>query len=70
MNFRKFIADYLLKEPQKPEIIKAPRQRGFRAALQSRFIQWLMPSGNNINIDLLTQLKILIERSRSLAQNN
>ena len=70
MNIRKFIADYLLKEPQKPEVIKAPRQRGFRAALQSRFIQWLMPSGNNINIDLLTQLKILIERSRSLAQNN
>lgn len=70
MNFRKFIADYLLKEPQKPEIIKAPRQRSFRAAMQSRFIQWLMPSGNSINIDLLTQLKTLIERSRSLAQNN
>ena len=70
MNFRKFIADVLLHEPKKAEMIRAPRQRSFRAALNSRFIQWLIPSGNNINIDLISQLKILIQRSRNLAQNN
>lgn len=68
MNFRKFIADYLLHEPPKPA--KKGRQKSFKAAFNSRFIKWLIPSGNNINIDLLSQLKILIERSRSLAQNN
>lgn len=70
MNFRKFIADVLLHyDPPKTEK-KAPRTRSFRAAFNNRFIQWLMPSGNNVNIDLLSQLKTLIQRSRSLAQNN
>lgn len=68
MNFRKFIADYLIKQPEKP--VKKYKQRSFRAAFNNRFINWLIPSGNNINIDLISQLKTLIERSRSLAQNN
>lgn len=68
MNFRKFVADYLLREPSKP--IKKGKQRSFRAAMNSRFMQWLFTSSNKINTDLISQLKILIERSRSLAINN
>ena len=68
MNFRKFIADYLLHEPPKPA--KKGKQRSFRAAMNSRFVQWLFTSSNKVNIDLISQLKILIERSRSLAINN
>lgn len=69
MNFRKYIINYLLREQQvQPK--KAPKQKSFKAAFNSRFIKWLIPSGNNINIDLISQLKTLIQRSRSLAQNN
>ena len=69
MNLRKMIINYLTKEQQlKPT--KKFRQRSFRAAFNNRFMQWLMPTGHNVNIDLLSQLKTLIQRSRSLAQNN
>lgn len=68
MNFRKFIADVLLHEP--PKQVKRTKTRSFKSAFQSRFINWLFTSGNSVNIDLLSQLKTLIQRSRSLAQNN
>ena len=69
MNFRKFIADYLLHEPPKPAPKKS-RTRSFRAAFNNRFINWLFTSGNKVNTDLISQLKVLIQRSRSLSINN
>lgn len=58
-------------KPTKTELVPAmPMTRSFRAAYNSRFIQWLMPSSNKVNADLISQLKTLIERSRDLSKNN
>lgn len=45
-------------------------QRAFKAAMGSRFIDWLFTTGHKVNNDLISQLKILIERSRDLSKNN
>ena len=45
-------------------------QRAFKAAMGSRFIDWLFTSGHKVNNDLISQLKTLIERSRDLSKNN
>ena len=45
-------------------------QRAFKAAFNSRFVDWLFTSGHKVNNDLISQLKVLIERSRDLAKNN
>lgn len=71
MDIKKLF-DYL-KPAKKPEILPAPRpyyKRSFRAAVNNRFINWLLPSGQKVNADLVSQLKVLIERSRDLAKNN
>lgn len=69
LEFKK-IMQYL-KPATKAEIIPAmPMTRSFRAAYNSRFIQWLFPSSNKVNADLISQLKTLIERSRDLSKNN
>lgn len=44
--------------------------RSFRAALNNRFVDWLLSSRHKINVDLVTELETLVERSRSLAKNN
>lgn len=60
-----------LKPVQKPQILPAPPMtRSFRAAFNNRFINWLFTSSNKVNADLISQLKTLKQRSRSLAQNN
>lgn len=60
-----------LKPVQKPQILPAPPMtRSFRTAFNNRFINWLFTSSNKINADLISQLKTLKQRSRSLAQNN
>lgn len=63
------IKEYL-KPAKQPTIIPSNYTRSFRAAYNSRFIQWLMPSSNKVNADLISQLKTLIERSRDLSKNN
>ena len=69
LDFKK-IKEYL-KPTEKPTILPAPAYtRSFRAAYNSRFIQWLFPSSNKVNADLISQLKTLIERSRDLSKNN
>lgn len=45
-------------------------QRAFKAAFNSRFVDWLFTSGHKVNNDLISQLKVLIERSRDLSKNN
>ena len=45
-------------------------QRAFRAAFNSRFTDWLFTSGHKVNNDLISQLKVLVERSRDLSKNN
>ena len=73
MNYPK-ILQFLKRENEKP---KAKRnnsansyQRAFKAAFNSRFVDWLFTSGHKVNNDLISQLKILIERSRDLSKNN
>ncbi len=70
LSFKR-IMDYL-KPPKQPEILPpAPAYtRSFRAAFNNRFINWLFTSSNKVNADLITQLKVLKQRSRSLSQNN
>lgn len=59
------------KETKKTNALPAPPMtRSFRAAYNSRFIQWLFPSSSKVNADLISQLKTLIERSRDLSKNN
>lgn len=70
LNVKK-IFDYL-KPVQKPEIIPAQPlyKRSFKAALPSRFIQWLNTSCCKVNADLVSQLRTLQLRSIDLAKNN
>ena len=68
MNFKK-IKEFLAPAKQ-PTIIQPSYVRSFRAAYNSRFVQWLFPSSNKVNADLISQLKTLIERSRDLSKNN
>ncbi|MBO7713585.1 MAG: hypothetical protein J6S85_26065 [Methanobrevibacter sp.] len=59
------------KETKKTNALPAPPMtRSFRAAYNSRFIQWLFPTSSKVNADLISQLKTLIERSRDLSKNN
>lgn len=44
--------------------------RSFRAALNNRFVDWLLASRHKINVDIVMQLETLVSRSRSLAKNN
>lgn len=44
--------------------------RAFKAAFNTRFVDWLFTSGHKVNNDLISQLKVLVERSRDLAKNN
>lgn len=60
-----------LKPTKKPTVLPAPAYtRAFRAAMPSRFLQWLMPSNHKVNADLIAQLKTLQERSIDLSKNN
>ena len=72
MNYPK-ILQFLKKEQVKPKAKKTSStsyQRAFKAAFNSRFVDWLFTSGHKVNNDLISQLKILIERSRDLSKNN
>ena len=70
MDFKKVVS-ILKREQSKPAKKKAVSyQRAFKAAMGSRFIDWLFTSSHKVNNDLISQLKILIERSRDLSKNN
>ena len=73
INFKR-VMDILKKDQTKSaKKKKAPTnyyQRAFRAAFNSRFVDWVFTSSHKINADLISQLKTLIERSRDLSQNN
>ena len=72
MDFKK-VFNILKKEQPKPVRKKnaaSTYQRAFKAAMNSRFIDWLFTSGHKVNNDLISQLKVLIERSRDLSKNN
>ena len=63
----------ILKREQttvKKKKMSSSYQRAFKAAFNSRFVDWLFTTGHKVNNDLISQLKILIERSRDLAKNN
>ena len=69
LSFKKI--KQFLKSPKQPQILPAPAYtRSFRAAFNNRFINWLFTSSFKVNADLISQLRTLVERSRSLAQNN
>lgn len=44
--------------------------KSFKAALNNRFVDWLLASRHKINVDIVTELETLVTRSRSLAKNN
>ena len=69
MELKNIIKYFKKSKPQSTNIIPL-QQKSFSAAFNNRFIDWLFTSYNKVNTDLISQLKILIERSRSLAQNN
>ena len=73
MNYPK-IFNILKKNEEKSKPKKSNNsnsyQRAFKAAFNTRFVDWLFTSGHKVNNDLISQLKILIERSRDLAKNN
>lgn len=69
----KKVFSILKREQEKPKTKKSNQssyQRAFKAAFNTRFVDWLFTSGHKVNNDLISQLKILIERSRDLAKNN
>lgn len=68
MDYKKLISYF--KKPQPKKKSSTGNIRSFKAAFNNRFIDWILTSSNKVNIDLISQLKVLIERSRSLAQNN
>lgn len=55
------------KPPAPGDFLKT---KGFKAAFNNRFIDWIFTSRHNINVDLTTQLETLIQRSRELSINN
>ena len=71
MDYKK-VFSILKREQPKPVRKKSTStyQRAFKAAMNSRFIDWLFTSSHKVNNDLISQLKILIERSRDLSKNN
>lgn len=72
MDYKK-VFSILKKEQTKPakkRSVASAYQRAFKAAMNSRFIDWLFTSGHKVNNDLISQLKTLIERSRDLSKNN
>ena len=72
MDYKK-VFNILKREQAKPVKKKTNTnsyQRAFKAAFNSRFVDWLFTSGHKVNNDLISQLKVLIERSRDLAKNN
>lgn len=70
MDLKK-IMNYL-KPAQKPVVLSGPtpQVRAFKAAFNNRFVDWLFASRHKINVDLVTQLRTLIDRSRDLSVNN
>lgn len=72
MNFPKILNILKREEKQvkKKKNNTSSFQRAFKAAYSSRFVDWLFTSGHKVNNDLISQLKILIERSRDLSKNN
>ena len=68
----KKVFSILKREQAKPQKKKASNAytRAFKAAFNSRFVDWLFTSGHKVNNDLISQLKVLIERSRDLSKNN
>ena len=73
MNFPK-VLNILKKNEEKSKPKKSNNsnsyQRAFKAAFNTRFVDWLFTSGHKVNNDLISQLKVLVERSRDLAKNN
>ena len=71
MDYKK-VFNILKREqtPVKKKKMSSSYQRAFKAAFNSRFVDWLFTTGHKVNNDLISQLKILIERSRDLAKNN
>ena len=71
MDYKKLF-NILKREQQKPtkKKVVSSYERAFKAAMNSRFIDWLFTSGHKVNNDLISQLKTLIERSRDLSKNN
>lgn len=71
MDYKK-IFSILKREQAKPVKKKSNNSyaRAFKAAFNTRFVDWLFTSSHKVNNDLVTQLKTLIERSRDLSQNN
>lgn len=72
MDFKK-VVNILKREQPKPTKKRTGTntyQRAFKAAMNSRFIDWLFTSSHKVNNDLISQLKVLIERSRDLSKNN
>ena len=72
MDFKKVI-NILKREQAKPVKKKSSTNsyaRAFKAAYNSRFVDWLFTSSHKVNNDLISQLKVLVERSRDLSKNN
>lgn len=68
-DFKKlFVKEYPRKKAKKSST--NAYERAFRAAMNSRFVDWLFTSNTKINNDLVSQLKTLITRSRDLSINN
>ena len=65
-----FFKNQQSQKPVKKKSSSNYYQRAFKAAFNSRFIDWLFTSGHKVNNDLISQLKVLIERSRDLSKNN
>lgn len=71
LSFREFRDrfTFLLKGgvPQEGDVMST---RSFKAALNNRFVDWILASRHKINVDIVTELETLVSRSRSLAKNN
>ena len=57
-------------KPVKKKSSTTSYQRAFKAAMGTRFTDWLFTSNHKVNNDLINQLRILVERSRDLSKNN
>lgn len=70
LSFRQFRDrfTYLLKGGTPQEGLMSTR--AFKAAINNRFVDWILSSRHKINVDLVNQLETLVSRSRSLAKNN
>lgn len=66
-HFRDTFVNYLIKGYVQDNFAQT---RSFKAAFNSRFVDWLFTTKQKINVDLVTQLETLITRSRQLAKNN